>query len=70
MFVLKHDLRQDGSIVGDIIPLSQLRALVELTPVFGEKADCRVAKELSLEYSMNFWLNKYFTKELYYALTF
>ena len=70
MFVLKRALRQDGSIVGDIIPLSWLRALVELTPVFGEKADCRLAKELSLEYSMNFWLNKYFTKELYYALTF
>ena len=69
MFVLKHALHQDGSIIGDVISLSWLRALVELTPVFGEKADLRLMKESSLEYSVHFWLDKYFDKELFYALT-
>ena len=69
MFVLKRALRQDGSIIGDVISLSRLRALVELTPVFGEKADLRLTKESSLEYSVHFWLDKYFDKELFYALT-
>jgi hypothetical protein len=39
MFVLKHALHQDESIVGDIIPLNRLRALVELTPVFGDSGE-------------------------------
>jgi len=49
---------------GEILSLSRLRALVELTPVFGEKADLRLTKKISLEYSMHFWLDKYFDKEL------
>lgn len=69
MFVLKRALRQDGSIIGDVVSLNRLRALVELTPVFGEKADLRLTKESSLEYSVHFWLDKYFDKELFYALT-
>jgi hypothetical protein len=69
MFILKGALHQDGSIIGDVISLSRLRALVELTPVFGEKADLRLTKESSLEYSVHFWLDKYFDKELFYALT-
>ena len=69
MFLLKHSLHQDGSLIGDVISLSWLRALVELTLVFGEKADLRLMKELSLEYSMHFGLDKYFDKELFYALT-
>jgi hypothetical protein len=46
-----------------------IRALVELTPMFGDQADCRLMKESSLEYSTRFWLDKYFDKELFYALT-
>jgi hypothetical protein len=56
--------------MGDIIPLGQLRALVELTPNFGSKADPRLSKETSLEYGSKFWLDKYFDKEvLFRALT-
>jgi len=69
MFILKCTLHQDGSIIGDVISLSQLRALVKLTLVFGVKADLRLTKESSLEYSVHFWLDKYFDKELFYALT-
>jgi hypothetical protein len=68
MFVLKRATRADGSRMGDIIPLRQIRSAVELTPCFGSKADIRLTKETSFECSETFWLNKYFDKETYYAL--
>ncbi|KAH9010154.1 hypothetical protein EDB85DRAFT_1880639 [Lactarius pseudohatsudake] len=68
MYLLKRARRNDGAIMGDIVPLAQLRALVNLVPRFGEEADKRLTKETALEYSSEFWLNKYFDKELFYAL--
>src|ERR1700733_7026793 len=70
MFMMKRAWRQDDSILGDIIPLVQLRALVELTPIFGEAADHGLSKESSLEYSTHFWLDKYvayITTYIYYV---
>ncbi len=67
MYVLKRACRADGSIMGDIVPLAQLRTLVDLVPRFGKKANRQLAKETVLEYSSEFWLNKYFEKELFYA---
>ena len=69
MFMMKRAQRQDHSVIGDVIPLAQLQALVELTPIFSEAADHRLSKKTSLEYSMHFWLDKYFEKELFYAFT-
>jgi hypothetical protein len=69
LYVLKRAKRTDRSRMGGVIPLGQLRTLVELTPRFGCKADPRLTKESSLEYSSEFWLNKYFDKELFRALT-
>jgi hypothetical protein len=68
MHLLKCARRTDGSIMRDIVPLAQLRTLVDLVPRFGEQANRRLAKEAVLEYSSEFWLNKYFEKELFYAL--
>ncbi|KAH9009862.1 hypothetical protein EDB85DRAFT_2162199 [Lactarius pseudohatsudake] len=68
MYLLKRARRNDGAIMGDVVPLAQLRALVNLVPRFGEEADKRLTKETALEYSSEFWLNKYFDKELFYAL--
>jgi hypothetical protein len=68
MFILKCALHQDVSIIRDVVPLNQLRALVELISNFGEKADPRLTKESLLEYSTHFWLDNYFDKELFYAL--
>ena len=56
-------------IAAEIISLKQVRTLVELIPVFDEAADCQLMKETSLEYSRQFWLDKYFDKELFYVLT-
>ena len=68
MYVLKRSQRADGTIVGDVMPLGRLRALLDLVPRFGTEADKRLTKETSLKFSMEFWLNRYFEKELFYAL--
>jgi len=69
MFVMKHAHRHDQSLMGDVVPLVQLCSLVELPPLFGENADNRLMKGSSLEYSTHFWLDKYFDKEFFYAVT-
>jgi hypothetical protein len=67
MHLLKRACRTDGSIMGDVVPLAHLQTLVDLVPRFGEQANRQLAKETVLEYSSEFWLNKYFEKELFYA---
>ena len=58
----------DGSIVGDIVPLHQLQALVDLIPRFYESALQGLNNKNSLTYSAEFFLNKYFDKEMFWAL--
>ena len=68
MHLLKHACQADGSIMGDIVPLAQLQTLVDLIPRFGKQANRQLTKETVLKYSSEFWLNKYFLKELFYTL--
>jgi hypothetical protein len=68
MYRMKRACRSDRSIMGGIIPLGQVRVLVNLVPLFGEVADNRLTKETLLEYGSEFRLNPYFDKELFYAL--
>lgn len=68
MFVLKRSQRSDGTIMGDVVPLGQVRTLLDLVPRFGADANKQLTKETSLEFSREFWLNKYLDKELFYAL--
>jgi hypothetical protein len=68
MFVLKRSQRSDGTTMGDVVPLRQLRTLLDIIPRFGVEASKQLTKETSLELSREFWLNKYFTKELFYSL--
>jgi hypothetical protein len=70
MYILKRSTRSDGSRVGDIVPITQLQAFVHLVPRFGQKADIRLTKENCMEYSSEFWLNKYFEKDTYYSFQF
>ncbi|KAJ6556694.1 hypothetical protein B0H10DRAFT_2169607 [Mycena sp. CBHHK59/15] len=69
LYQLKRARRTDNSILGDIVPLERLRAPVEITPRFGKKADRRLTKETSLDFVDDFWLSKYFNKELFFALS-
>ena len=69
MYAVRRARRYNNSPQGDIIPLDRLRAAVELTPQFGEKAEPRLKKETSLDYCDTFWLSKWYNKELFYALS-
>jgi hypothetical protein len=68
MYLLKRARRTGGAIMGDVVPLAQLRTLIDLVPRFGAEADKRLTRGTALEYSSEFWLNKYFDKELFHAL--
>ncbi|KAG1810405.1 uncharacterized protein HD556DRAFT_1428452 [Suillus plorans] len=68
MHVLKRAKHADGTPVGNIVPLKQLRAFISIIPELGAAADARLTKETSAHYSSSFFLNKYFNKQLYHAL--
>lgn len=68
LYVLKRSVRSDGSRLGDVIPLDRVRSPVQLVPRFGSEADSRLTMQTSLEYSTEYLLNKYETKELYWSL--
>ena len=69
LYALKQARRTDSSLLGDIVPIHQIRSLVSLIPRFGEKANPRLNKSNSLFYSNEFWLNKYFNNEMFFALS-
>lgn len=68
LYILKRAKRADGSIIGDVVPLCQLRGLVNLTPRFHEAAHRGLTDRNSSTYSAEFSLNKYFNKELFWSL--
>lgn len=68
MHILKRARHADGSPVGNIVPLRQLRAFVSVIPRLGDVADPRLTKATSMHYSQSFFLNKYFDKNFYDAL--
>lgn len=59
----------DSDVKGDIVPLDQIRTLVDVSPRFGQVAPKELTKGTSVAKSKEFWLNKYFDKELFLALT-
>ena len=69
MFMVTCVLDANSDLKGEIVPLECLCSLLQVTPVFGQAVDKKLTQETSLEYSSQFWINKYFDKELYYALT-
>jgi hypothetical protein len=68
MQVLRRSVPADGGRMGDVIPLSNLRAPADLIPRFRDAADARLTKENSLEYSREFLLNKYFDFDQFFTL--
>lgn len=63
-----HTLKRVTPLAFDILPLRQLRALAPIVPKFGAVADPRLTSRTSSTYSHDFYLNCFFTKELFYAL--
>ncbi|KAG1843581.1 hypothetical protein DFJ58DRAFT_717758 [Suillus subalutaceus] len=61
--------RSNGNWMGDIILVSQLRAPVQLIPRFGATADKRLTTYNSLEHAAEFWLNEFWDRSTFFALS-
>ena len=68
MYVVKRSLWSNGSRLGDVLPLSQVRISAPLIPRYGDRADPKLTARNSLEFSTEFYLNHFFDKELYYFM--
>ncbi|KAI5985841.1 hypothetical protein EDD15DRAFT_2373743 [Pisolithus albus] len=69
MHLLKRAVGGNGQRVGEVIPLTHIRSPAHLVPNFGRVAHSCLTSLSSYELSNDFWLNKYFSKEFYYALS-
>ena len=58
-----------GQWLGAVIPFSQVQAFAKLIPHFGPTADMRLTAYNSFEHSTKFYFNKYFNKNMYFALS-
>jgi len=66
-YVLRKAFRRDSTPLGDIIPLPQFRAMVDVNTRHGEKANPSLTCYNITHISDNFLLNKYWDKENFYA---
>ncbi|KAI6019436.1 hypothetical protein BKA83DRAFT_101581, partial [Pisolithus microcarpus] len=55
--------------LGDVFPLDQIKSYAHLVPRFGETVDVQLMSTNSFHSTQSFWLNSYFDKEFYYALS-
>lgn len=72
LYVLKRATRRisgTASTLGDVFPLDQLRSYAHVVPRFGLVADNRLTSSNCIEYSESFFLNKYFDKDFFYAIS-
>ncbi|TFK71326.1 hypothetical protein BDN72DRAFT_895699 [Pluteus cervinus] len=70
LFVLSRAKRSDSTPMGDVVPLHQVRCPLDLVPKFNQAAaSLRLTRETSLACYSEFYLNKYFTDELFFALS-
>jgi hypothetical protein len=67
-YILKRATRADGSRLGDVVEVENIRIPAEVVARFGKKADPRLTPFNSLEWSSEFRLNKYSSKELFWIL--
>ncbi|KAG2148856.1 hypothetical protein DEU56DRAFT_730116 [Suillus clintonianus] len=69
LHLLKRAKRSNGGRMGDIVPVSQLRAPINLIPRFGATADKRLTTYNSMEHATEFWLNEYWEKNTFFVLS-
>ncbi|KIK38770.1 hypothetical protein CY34DRAFT_25513 [Suillus luteus UH-Slu-Lm8-n1] len=69
LHILKRARRSNGTWVSDVVPVTQLRAPVNLVPRFGVSADNHLTPYNSMEHASEFWLNKYWDKNTYLPLS-
>ena len=69
MHILKCMVGSDNTHVRDVVPLCHIRLPAHVIPRFGKEANPCLTRHTLYQLLHNFWLNKYWNKEFYYALT-
>ena len=69
MHLLRRATKSCGVRIGGVIPISCIRSPAHLIPNFGKEAHSRLTRESSYELLDDFWLNRYWSKEFYYAMS-
>lgn len=69
LHVLKRAIRANNSPVSQVFPLDQIRSYAHVVPRFGPVADVRLTAANSNYASQFFYLNKYFDKDFFYAVS-
>ena len=67
MFLLHRHLRTNGTRMGDITRLVDVREVVELVPCYGAKMDEDLNLDISLELADSFYMNNFADKETFHA---
>ncbi|KAH7879129.1 uncharacterized protein C8R40DRAFT_1158970 [Lentinula edodes] len=67
-FILKRARRTDTTPLGDIIPISQFRSFADICPRYKGHPHTSLTQTTSQYCSEEFLLNKYFNKEIFFAL--
>ena len=69
MHLVRRAIKSNGTRIGDVVPVSHIQSAAHLIPSFGKQAHSHLSRQNSCELSSNFWLNKFWLKEFYYALS-
>ena len=70
MHMLRCAVRADRSRIGEVVPITQVQSPAHLIPNFGKEAHPHLMRENSYKASSEFWLNKYWSKQFYFALSY
>jgi len=68
MFLLHCHLRSNGTRMGDIARLIDVREIVELVPRYGTKMDGCLNSDTSLKLTDSFYMNNFADKETFHAI--
>ncbi|KAG1788469.1 uncharacterized protein HD556DRAFT_1434027 [Suillus plorans] len=69
LHLLKRAKHSNGNRMGDVIPVSQMRAPINLILRFGAIADVRLTAYNSMEHAAEFWLNEFWDKTTFFVLS-
>jgi len=69
LHILKWVVRNNGVWVGNIIPLHHLCSPTHVIPHFRKEVNLHLTHHTAYKFSNEFWLNKYWNNEFFYALS-
>lgn len=69
LHLLRKAKHASGQDLGEVFPLDQLKSYVHIVPHFGHAADNHLTCSNSIYGSQSFFLNKYFDKDFFHAIS-